>query len=206
MADTPALTPRDYDPWQLATPLQLLTLLERLDVSMSEVARWLHVPRSSISMWRHGTREVPPKHLPTLRQRTLETWRHAVELNDKAVSLAPTEDLRQALRAEFAALYTRWKAEVLSEAGTLRRAVQADYATLGRWLACEPFTVEAEESIAMLTETIVQKVRLMRSLEGEPQSPEEALIARLTAAHAAAPIMLTAEERAAAEADQPETL
>ena len=68
MADVPALTPRDYDPWRLATPLQLLTLLERLDVSMTEVARWLHVPRSSVSMWRHGTRTIPPKHIPTLRR------------------------------------------------------------------------------------------------------------------------------------------
>ena len=25
MADVPALTPRDYDPWRLATPSQLLT-------------------------------------------------------------------------------------------------------------------------------------------------------------------------------------
>jgi hypothetical protein len=131
----------------------------------------------------------------------------AAELNAKAVSLAPTETLRQALQADFAALYTRWTSEVLSEAGTLRRGLQADYAMLGQVLTRQPFSAEDEEWITTLRDTIGQKVRLLRSLESEPQSPEEALISKLTAAHeAAAPVVLTAEERAAAEREQPDVV
>ena len=124
MADLPPLTPQDYDPWRLATPLQLLTLLERLGTAMTEVARWLHVPKSSVSMWRHGTRAFPPKHLPTLLERTRRTLDAQADLTRKAVSLAPTEALRRALHDEFEVLYARWKSEVLSEAGILRRQLQ----------------------------------------------------------------------------------
>jgi hypothetical protein len=186
MADIPALTPRDYDPWHLATPLQLLTLLERLDVSMTEVARWLHVPRSSISMWRHGTRTIPPKHVPTLLERTRRTLEEAAELTSKAVSLAPTEDLRQAIRAEFGALWQRWKSEVLHEAGTLRRTLQANCQALRQELAHQPFRADALESLDLLWGTIRQIVALLMELEGVAPDPEQELIARLTAAHEAA--------------------
>lgn len=207
MAEPAPLTPRDYDPWVHATPLQLLDLLERLGVPMTEVCRWLHVPKSSVSMWRHGKKAVPPKHLPTLRMRARQTLDEQAELTAKAVSLAPTEDLQQALRHEFEALYVRWKAEVLAEAGTLRRTLQANYATLGQVLARQPFSAEDEALIAVLQDTIRQQVRLLRSLEGEPESPEDALVARLTAAHeAAVPVVRTPEERAWAEADQPDVL
>jgi hypothetical protein len=204
MADTPALTPQDYDPWQLATPLQLLTLLERLDVPMSEVARWLRVPRSSVSMWRHGTRAIPPKHIPALRTWARLALDQAAELTDKAVSLAPTEDLRAALRTDFAAIWTRWKQEVLADAGTLERSMQANYQALGTWLARESLTGEDQESIALLLETLRTQVALRVQLQGTVPDAEATLHARLTEAHeAAAPIVLTAEERAAAEADLP---
>jgi predicted transcriptional regulator len=182
MPDTPPLTPRDYDPWQLATPQQLLTLLERLGISGSEVARWLHVPRSAISMWRHGSRAIPQKHIPALRERTRHAFDQAAELNTKTVALAPTEDLRQALRAEFAALWTRWKAEVLHEAGTLRRGLQTDVDTLTALLAHQPFAAEDPETIDLVMDTIRQKVALLVELEGLAD-PEQALLDRLTQAH-----------------------
>ena len=110
---------------------------------MSEVARWLHVPRSSVSMWRHETRTIPPKHIEALHERTWRTYEAAVDLTKKAVSLAPTEELREAIRAEFGALYGRWKTEVLHEAGTMRRGLQANVQTLDRALAQQPFRANA---------------------------------------------------------------
>jgi hypothetical protein len=184
--DMPALTPRDDDPWHLATPLQLLTLLERLDISMSDVARWLHVPRSSISMWRHGTRTIPTKHIPTLRQRTRDTFEQAAELADKSAALAPAEDVREAIRAEFGALYTRWRSEVLHDAGTYRRAMLRQYEALGALVHKEHYTAEDAETARLMGESLARFISTIFTLEPERPSPEEALIARLTAAHEAA--------------------
>jgi hypothetical protein len=186
MPDTPPLTARDFDPWQLATPPQLLTLCQRLGVSGIEVARWLRVPPSSVSMWLHGTRAIPPKHIPALLERTRLAFAQSVELNDKAVALAPTEDLRRAIRAEFAAIWQRWKNEVLREAGTLRRNMQANYQALGQWLAHEPFAAGDLESVRIVMDTIAQQVALLMELEGVAPDPEQALLDRLTAAHEAA--------------------
>jgi DNA-binding transcriptional regulator YdaS (Cro superfamily) len=207
MPDMPSLTARDYDPWQLATPQQLLTLCQRLGVNGTEIARWLRVPPSSVSMWLHGTRAVPSKHIPALLERTRLAFDQAMELNDKAVALAPTEALRQTIRAEFAALSTRWKAEVLAEAGTLWRGLQRNAATLGMIVSKEQYTREDVETVKLLSDTMVQQMELHRTLKGETPSAEEALVARLAQAHeAAAPGTLSAEERAKAEADQPDRL
>jgi hypothetical protein len=186
MPDMPALTYRDFDPWQLATPQQLLTLCQRLGVHGIEIARWLRVPPSSVSMWLHGTRAIPPKHIPALLERTRLALNQAAELADKAAGLAPTEDLRQAIRAEFGALWQRWKGEVLAEAGTLRRSLQHNYAALGQWLAHEPFMAEDLESIRIVMDTIAQQVALLMELEGVAD-PEQALLDRLAQAHADAP-------------------
>lgn len=187
MADMPARTPQDYDPWELATPLQLLTLLERLDVSMSDVARWLHVPRSSVSMWRRGARAFPPKHLKALRERTRREMDATDELTDKAMRMAPTAELRQAIRAEFEALYGRWKQEVLYEAGTYRRALERQYEALGTLVHQAHFTAEDPETARVMGEALAGFVRVIYTLEPKAPSPEDATIARLTAAHAAAP-------------------
>lgn len=186
MADTPALTPQDYDPWQLATPLQLLTLLERLGVSMSDVARWLHVPRSSVSMWRHETRTIPPKHIAALHEHTQRTFEAAADLTRKAASLAPTTALGEAIRAEFGALWGRWKTEVLHEAGTMRRGLQANVQELGRVLAQQPFRADALERLDLMWGTIRQQVALLIELEGVAPDPEQEWAVRLTAAHEAA--------------------
>jgi len=185
MADMPALTPREYDPWALATPVQLLTLLARLGVSGSEVARWLHVPKSSVSMWRHGTRAFPPKHLETLHARTRHRFEEAVELNDKARALAPTEAVRQAIHDELAALYTRWKAEVLADAGTFAQALERNYATLGALIRQAPYRREDIEDFQRITDTMVQQMELLLTLQGEAPRPEDELLARLEAAHEA---------------------
>jgi hypothetical protein len=186
MTDTPALTPRDYDPWRLATSLQLLTLLERLDVSMSDVARELHVPRSSISMWRHGTRAIPPKHIEALYEYTRRTFAAAADLADKAANLAPTAELREAIRAEFGALWGRWKQEILFDAGTHRRAQVRQYEALGQLLRKEHRTAEDRETMALMMEAILRYEDLMQQLAGEVPRADQALLDRLTEAHAAA--------------------
>jgi hypothetical protein len=183
MADTPQLTPRDYDAWALATPLQLLTLLERLDVSMTEVARWLHVPKSSVSMWRHGTRTVPPKHEGRLRERTRRTFDETADMTDKAARLAPTAELREAILAEFGALWGRWQQEVLYDAGTFRRAKVRQYEALGQLIHKEHPSAEDRETMALMMEAILRYVALERQQQGAVPSPAEELTTRLTAAH-----------------------
>jgi hypothetical protein len=183
MADLPALTPRDYDPWHLATHLQLLTLLDRLGVPMIEVARSLHVPRSNISMWRRGTRPFPPKHLDALRAYTRRTFDAAADLTDKAASLAPTAELREAIRAEFGALWGRWQQEVLYDAGTFRRAKIRQYEALGPLLHKEHPTAEDRETMALMMEALLRYVDLERQQQGAVPSAEEELITRLTASH-----------------------
>jgi transcriptional regulator with XRE-family HTH domain len=185
MPDTPPLTPRDYDQWQLATPQQLLTLLQRLGVSGSDVARRLRVPRSAVSMWRHGSRAMPPKHLSELRTFTQDAFAQTHELNRKAVALAPTEDLRQALHEEFVAIWIRWKAEVLAEAGTLQRGLERNYQTLGIVVGKKQRTREDVETAKLVMETMAQQMELLVTALGEGPSPEDEAIARLTAAHEA---------------------
>lgn len=182
MPETPGLTPRDFDPWLLATPRQLLTLMERLGVNMSQVARDIPVSRSSISMWRHEARSVPPKHFATLRLLAKQAQEQAAELTDKAAALAPTEDVRQAIRAEFGALLQRWKGEVLAEAGTLRRAYQANVQTLTTFLAHQPFRADDLDTLDLLWGTIRQQVALLMEREGV-LNPEQAALDRLTQAH-----------------------
>jgi hypothetical protein len=207
MADTPALTPRDYDAWALATPLQLLTLLERLDVSMSEVGRWLHVPRSSISMWRHGTRSIPQKHIATLRERTRSKFDETAQLTAKAAELAPSADVGQAILAEFQALWARWASEVRQAAETYRRAMERQYADLGTLVHKPHFTAEDPETARLMGEALAGFISTIYTLEPQVPSAQEALIAQLTAAHAQTiPPQLTAEERAEAESDMPDRL
>jgi hypothetical protein len=200
MAD---LTPRDFDPWQLAGPLQYLTLLDRLGVRMSEVAQWLHVPRSNISMWRHGTKAVPAKHLTTLRERAQERLAEVAELTDKAARLAPSEDVRQALHAEFGALWQRWRGEVLADAGTLDRAILRQYDAMGIWIRKDRYSHEDVESVRLASEALVQLMARKVALYGEAPSDEDALIAQLTQAHAAA---APVERTPADEVDLPDAL
>jgi len=162
------------DAWQLATPQQLLTLLQRLGVSGSEVARWLRVSRSSVSMWRKGIRQVPRKHVPVLRERTCIAYDHARELQAKAAALAPTETLQQAIRAEFAALCHRWNAEVMTSRAHLQWQVRDACAQLCASSAQHPFTQEAYqqsiEALATLETAVKHLAMLDRSL---PQPYEE---------------------------------
>lgn len=186
MPDPSSLTPRDFDPWQLATPQHLLVLLQRLGVSGREIARWLRVPRSSVSMWGHGTRAIPPKHIPPLCAFARLAFDQAVELNDKAAALAPTEALRQTLRTEFAAIWTEWKATVLRDAGTLRRGLQQQAEALVRLAGKPTFTAEDRETMALMMESMLAKMDLILQSQDEVPRAEEELITRLTQAHEAA--------------------
>jgi hypothetical protein len=185
MADTPRLTSQDFDPWHLATPLELLALLERLGVAMSDVARCLRVPRSSISMWRHGARSFPPKHRAALYEYTRRSFDAQADVTDKAARLAPTAELREAILAEFGALWQKWKVEVLYEAGTLRRALVYEYESLAPLIHQEYFSADDRETMALKMETMLVRVDLIRQQQGEVPSAEEELLARLTEAHEA---------------------
>ena len=186
MADMPALTPQDYDPWRLATPLQLLTLLERLDVPMTEVARWLHVPKSRSVCGAMARARFPPNTSPTLLERTRRTMDAQADLTRKAVSLAPTAALGRALHDEFEVLYARWKSEVLSEAGTLRRVLQANAQALMQEVAQQPFRADALAHLDTVWGTMRQQVALLMELEGVAPDPEQEWTRRLTEAHEAA--------------------
>jgi hypothetical protein len=179
----PPLTPDDYDPWKLATPEQLLTLCFRLGVSGRDIAQWLRVPPSSVSMWHTGTRDIPPKHIPALRARTRLAFDQAHELNAKARAFAPTEEMRQALLMEFADLWIQWKREVLYSAGTLQRGLQQNYEALGKLIAKGTYTAEDEATMESLLATMQVGIRLICSAQGEVPGPDDALIRRLTEAH-----------------------
>jgi DNA-binding transcriptional regulator YdaS (Cro superfamily) len=201
MADPGRLTPADYDVWRLATPLQFLQLMHRLGRSGREMARALGVKEAAISQWSRAKRPIPPRYAAPLRNAARLAWDEAAELTDKAAALAPSEDVRQAIRAEFGALYQRWKSEVLYDAGTLHRGLEQQTAALAALVRKPRFTAEDRETAALMTESILAKMDMLRMLDPEAPSPEDELIARLTEAHtAAAPVVLTAEERAAAEA------
>jgi len=134
-------------------------------------------------MWHHGTRATPPKQIPALRSLTRQTFDEAIELNDKARALAPTEDVRQAIHTELAAIYTRWKAEVLADAGTFERALQRNCETLVMIVEQEQRRREDVETFKLIAETMAQQMELLITLKGEAPSPEDELAARLTAAH-----------------------
>jgi hypothetical protein len=144
----------DPDVWPLATPRELLTLCERLGMSGSDVARWLHVPRSSVSTWRHEARRIPCKHIATLRVRTQVAYAHAVELQAKACSLAPNEATAHAIQAEFAAMETRWMLEVLSAAAAPRRKLHAVADTLQVLVEQEPLMPEDYARLAACIRTL----------------------------------------------------
>jgi hypothetical protein len=186
MAETPPLTPADYDPWRVASPLQLLTLLHRLGMTSRVIAHWCGVPPTHISMWLHGKRPIPLRYAPILHFRAREALDQASQLNSKEVAAQPTEALREATRAEFTAIWTKWKLEVLYDAGTLRRGMLQQAQALVRVLMQPHFTLADRELIARMAETIVAQVDTIRAFQPDTPSAEDAWLARLTAAHEAA--------------------
>jgi DNA-binding transcriptional regulator YdaS (Cro superfamily) len=182
MADAAPLTPRDFDAWDLATPLQLLHLLKRLGVESTVIATWVGVKPAAVSQWNRGRREIPERYTPRLRRWAKDAVEKAWELNKKAVAAQPTEALRRAVQGEFAALWDRWTLEVLHNAGTLRKVILQQHGALGQWLSKDPLTAEDRESIALVMETILAQVDRLLTLEPEVPSAEDQLVARLTAA------------------------
>jgi hypothetical protein len=196
MADAaPALTPQDYDPWQLASPLQLLTLLHRLGVTSRVIARWCGVKPSHVSMWTHARRPVPLRYAPILHLRARQTLEEAARLNVKEVAAQPTEALQRATQAEFSNLWTKWKLEVLYDAGTLHKGMLQQYEAQAPILMQTPFTPDKRETLARMQEAVLAKYDVLLTLQPDAPSPEEAWIARLTAAHEAAhPTPIDAEQ------------
>jgi hypothetical protein len=182
MADIPPLTAADYDVWRLATPQQLLTLIGRLGVGGSELARWLRVPKSLISMWTRGSRAIPQARVPALRTYAQRALEQAYELGDKAAQLAPTRELAETLRQEVPLLWQRWRLEVLADAGTLRRGFEADYQALGQVVRKAVLTAKDVESLELIAGTLVQKAKLLLALQPETPDPDAEWAQRLTAA------------------------
>ena len=149
------------DVWHLATPRQLLTLIQRLGVSGRVVARWLGVKPSAISMWSHGARAIPHRHVPALKTWAQTAFAQAMQRNDTDAAAQPTDELRRATRAALAAIWDRWKAEVLYDAGTLRGPLRKDYESLGQWLAKDPLTAEDRASIHLILENIRLRVDML---------------------------------------------
>jgi hypothetical protein len=185
MAETPPLTPADYDPWQVASPLQLLTLLHRLGMTSRVIAGWCGVPPTHISMWLHGKRSVPLRYASVLHLRASETLKEADRLNAKEAAAQPTAALHDATRAEFTALVQKWKLEVLYGAGTLHKGLVQQYQALGAVLQ-PPFTPAKREAVELMTANILAKYDVLVTLQPEVPSGEQELIERLTQAHEAA--------------------
>ena len=185
MADPIRLTPADYDPWRVASPVQLLHLIQRLGVTSRVIACWLGVKPAAISMWARGHRPIPLRYGPALFERADRTWKEAVERNTKEVSVQPTEALQRVVQSELATIYDRWKLEVLYDAGTLHAGLRQQYEALGRVVLQRRVSAENRETIALMQEAILTKYDLLLTLQGEVPSPEDELVTRLTAAHEA---------------------
>jgi DNA-binding transcriptional regulator YdaS (Cro superfamily) len=187
MADPTPLTAADFDPWRLATPLQLLQLMQRLGVSGRAMAYQLGVKPAAISMWLRGRRGVPAAYRPALLVWAKDAVEKEAERITKEVRIQPTEDLQRAVQGEFGALWTRWQMEVLYDAGTLLKQTHQQYHALAGWVLKDRYTPEDVESVKLGAEALVQHMKRQLSLQGEMVSPEAALLARLQAAHDAAP-------------------
>jgi hypothetical protein len=207
MADDTGGAAAAYDPMRVATPLQLLQLMHRLDVPGRVIARQLGVTPAAISMWLNEKRPIPAVYTPRLRLWAQKALDEAAALNQKEVTRQPTAALRQLVQDAFTGLWARWQGEVLYEAGTLHAAILRQYDAIGGWVRQERYRADDIESVRLASEDLVHLMARALTLQGEIPSAEDELVARLAAAHdAAAPIVLTPEERAKAEADMPAVL
>jgi len=185
MADPLPLTPQDFEAWHLASPLQLLHLIKRLGVESTVIATWLGVKPAAVSQWNRQRREIPARYGPALLVWAKDTVEKAAARTEKEVRIQPTAELQRAVQGEFAALWTRWKLEVVHNAGTIRKVIKQNYQALGQFLSHDPLTEADADSIEVVMATLSQQVAMVRTLQGETPSGEEALLARLQAAHEA---------------------
>jgi DNA-binding transcriptional regulator YdaS (Cro superfamily) len=185
MSDPPALTPHDYDVWRVASPAHCLALLKKLGIEGTVIAHWLGVTPAAVSQWHTGKRPIHPRYAPVLLLRTERALEQAWERNTKEVAAAPTEALREATRAEFTAIYTHWKEQVLFDHGTLLKQIHQQYYALAGWVLKEHYRPEDIESFVFITEMMAQQMQRLLSLQGETPSAEETRMARLEAAHQA---------------------
>ena len=186
MAEDPGrLSPADYDPWRLASPLQLLHLIQRLGVTGRVIARWLGVKPAAISMWSRAKRPIPLAYGQPLLVWAQDALAKAAALNQKEVAAQPTEALQQAVQSHFTTLWTTWKLQVLYDAGTLHTGLVQQYEALGRVVRQAHFTPADRETMALMQESILAKVDVLVTLQGAVPSADEQWDARLTAAHAA---------------------
>src|SRR4030095_13187476 len=173
MSDPTPLTPQDYDVWQLASPTHLLALLRKLNVDGRVIANWLGVNPSLVSQWYTGKSPIHPRYAPALRMRTRMTLDQAWDLNAKEAAAQPTAALQDATRAEFDAIYNRWRQQVLFDGGTLLKQLHQQYYALGGWILKKRYDAEDIQSVRLVTEAMVQQMERLRTLQGDVPSAEE---------------------------------
>src|SRR5262249_1367738 len=146
------------------------------------IAHWLGVTPAAVSQWHTGKRPIHPRYGPVLRLRARTTLAQAWERTAKEVATAPTPALGDAIRAEFDALYVRWKEQVLFDGGTLLKQLHQQYYALGGWVLQEVYRPDDVESFRLVTAAMAQQMERLITLQGKVPSAEDALHARLTAA------------------------
>jgi len=185
MAAPTPLTAANFDPWALATPLQLLQLMQRLGVSGRAMAYQLGVKPAAISMWLRGRRPIPAHYHAALLVWARKALEEEAQRNQKEVSVQPTEELQRAVQRELATIYERWKLEILYDAGTLLKQLHQQYQALGGVVLKKRYTDEDVESVRLMAETMMAQMERHIRLQGHTPSPEAELLARLEAAHEA---------------------
>jgi hypothetical protein len=185
MSDQTPLTPQDFDVWKLASPTHLLALLRKLEVDGRVIATWLGITPSLVSQWYTSKRPIHPRYAPALRMRARETLEQASQRNDKEAAAQPTTALQDATRAEFDAIYNRWKQQVLFDGGTLLKQLHQQYYALGGWILKERYNAEDVASVRLVTEAMVQQMERLRRLQGTDADAEADLYARLSKAREA---------------------
>ena len=155
MGEDPGGSPAAYDPLRVATPLQLLQLMQRLGVPGRVMARQVGVKPAAISMWLNQKRPIPAVYTPRLRLWAAQALREAAVLNQKEVDRQPTEELQRLVQAEFTGIWARWKSEVLYEAGTLHQAIQRQYDVMAAWVCKARYSAEDVASVRLASEALV---------------------------------------------------
>jgi DNA-binding transcriptional regulator YdaS (Cro superfamily) len=186
MTDPLPLTAQDYDVWLLASPTHLLALLKKLGVEGRATAAWLGVTPACVSQWSTGKRPIHPRYVPALRLWAQDALTQQEQRTNKDAEAQPTEALQAAVKAEFTAIWNHWKQQVLFDAGTLLKQLHQQYYALGGWILQERYRPEDLASVKLVMEAMVQQMQRLILLQGDVPSPEDELIARLTAAHEAA--------------------
>ena len=166
---------------------KIVEILKRCGLSQQEIADRLGVAKSLVSMWIHGTRDIPPKYegallkwLPDAQQAAIE---HARALDDATPARSRsllTENLHvNRLREDLELLwhdYT-WQVEEDLDRGLTARLVGI-LRTLAPYAEADPATTELKpaelDKLWADTKKIRGIISTFRRLSAQPPTAEEA--------------------------------